>query len=187
MLWQQFLEQRSNVVGNKMQREVRRMAWRPPLALASRTFPSTIVMDASHISRPTFPLQVQKIVMDFLKENKDGGKVSGPPSTRRVCVAHRTLTPLTPSALPCAPAQVVNERGEMRLEDLPPPLVNEIRSTQRRYDARAAHRLERHRSSLPFLPLRELREALPFLYPSIPCHPVYPQVPGRARRDGRIT
>ena len=76
MLWQQFLEQRSNVVGNKMQREVRRMAWRPPLALASRTFPSTIVMDASHISRPTFPLQVQKIVMDFLKENKDGGKVS---------------------------------------------------------------------------------------------------------------
>ena len=29
--------------------------------------------------------------------------------------------------------QVVNERGEMRLEDLPPPLVNEIRSTQRRY------------------------------------------------------
>jgi Lon protease-like protein len=66
VLWQQFLEQRSNVVGNKMQREV------------------------------------QKIVMDFLKENKDGGKV-------------------------------VNERGEMRLEDLPPPLVNEIRSTQRRY------------------------------------------------------
>ena len=34
---------------------------------------------------------------------------------------------------PCASVQVVNERGEMRLEDLPPPLVNEIRSTQRRY------------------------------------------------------
>ena len=77
MLWQQFLEQRSNVVGNKMQREVQ-----------------TIVMDASrdptshtpHSHIPTFPLQVQKIVMDFLKENKDGGKVSGPPSTRRVCI-----------------------------------------------------------------------------------------------------
>ena len=27
------------------------------------------------IPHPTFPLQVQKIVMDFLKENKDGGKV----------------------------------------------------------------------------------------------------------------
>ena len=79
--------------------------------------------------------------MDFLKENKDGGKVSSPPSTRRVCAgsphphtAHALRTPI------CASAQVVNERGEMRLEDLPPPLVNEIRSTQRRYDARAAHR-----------------------------------------------
>ena len=77
--------------------------------------------------------------MDFLKENKDGGKVSGPPSTRRVCIgsphphtAHALRTPIWASA------QVVNERGEMRLEDLPPPLVNEIRSTQRRYDARAA-------------------------------------------------
>ena len=37
VLWQQFLEQRSNVVGNKMQREVRRTAWRP-LALTSRTY-----------------------------------------------------------------------------------------------------------------------------------------------------
>ncbi len=71
--------------------------------------------------------------MDFLKENKDGGKVRGPPSTRRVCIAHHTLKPRTPSALPYASVQVVNERGEMRLEDLPPPLVNEIRSTQRRY------------------------------------------------------
>ena len=52
------------------------------------------------IPHPTFPLQVQKIVMDFLKENKDGGKVRGPTKPRRVCVARRTLTPLTPSALP---------------------------------------------------------------------------------------
>ena len=72
---------------------------------------------------PAFPFQVQKIVMDFLKENKDGGKVSAVHRSmrpRRVCVAHCTLTPLTPSALPCASVQVVNERGEMRLEDLPP-------------------------------------------------------------------
>ena len=57
---------------------------------------------------------------------------------------------------------MVNERGEMRLEDLPPPLVNEIRSTQRRYDARAAHRLQRRRCS-PCLP-------------AIPGHP-FPAIP----------
>ena len=91
MLWQQFLEQRSNVVGNKMQREVQ-----------------TIVTDASRDPRShtphshIFPSQVQKIVMDFLKENKDGGKVSAVNRDRGACaLPHRTLTPLTPSALPC--------------------------------------------------------------------------------------
>ena len=85
MLWQQFLEQRSNVVGNKMQREVCR-----------RDRDGRVTPQISH---PTFPLQVQKIVMDFLKENKDGGKVSfrrnrgvhGPPHRSRPLHSHVRL------------------------------------------------------------------------------------------------
>lgn len=66
LLWQQFLEQRASVVGQKMQREI------------------------------------QKKVVTYLKNNEiDSGKV--------------------------------NSRGEMRLEDLPLELRNEIQSIQRRY------------------------------------------------------
>jgi len=66
VLWQQFLEQRASVTGQKMQREI------------------------------------QKEVASYLKKNEiDGNKV--------------------------------NSRGEMRLEDLPAPLRNEITSIQRRY------------------------------------------------------
>ena len=66
LLWQQFLEQRASVVGQKMQREI------------------------------------QKEVVTYLKNNEiDSGKV--------------------------------NSRGEMRLEDLPVDLRNEISSIQRRY------------------------------------------------------
>jgi len=66
LLWQQFLEQRASVVGQKMQREI------------------------------------QKEVISYLKNNEiDNDKV--------------------------------NARGEMRLEDLPEPLRNEIQSIQRRY------------------------------------------------------
>lgn len=66
LLWQQFLEQRASVVGQKMQREI------------------------------------QKEVVTYLKNNEiDNDKV--------------------------------NSRGEMRLEDLPEPLRNEIQSIQRRY------------------------------------------------------
>jgi len=66
VLWQQFLEQRASVVGQKMQREI------------------------------------QKEVVSFLKSNTiDQDKV--------------------------------NSRGEMRLEDLPGPLAEEIRNIQRRY------------------------------------------------------
>lgn len=66
LLWQQFLEQRNAVIGQKMQRDI------------------------------------QKEVVNFLKDNsiKD---------------------------------ELVNARGEIRLEDLPAPLVNEIRSIQNRY------------------------------------------------------
>ena len=66
VLWQQFLEQRAQVVGNKMQKEI------------------------------------QKQVVDFLQKS-DGG------------------------------ADLVNAKGEVRLEDLPPELGAEIRATQRRY------------------------------------------------------
>lgn len=66
VLWQQFLEQRTSVVGNKMQREIQRM------------------------------------VMDWLKDKK-------------------------------IDKELINSRGEMRLEDLPAPLQQEIRATQRRY------------------------------------------------------
>ena len=66
LLWQQFLEQRASVVGQKMQREI------------------------------------QREVVAFLKDNTiDGEKV--------------------------------NSRGEMRLEDLPDSLKNEIQGIQRRY------------------------------------------------------
>lgn len=65
-LWQQFLEQRAQVIGNKMQKEI------------------------------------QKQVIDFLKNNEIG-------------------------------TELVNARGEMRMEDLPPPLAAEIRGIQRRY------------------------------------------------------
>merc|ERR1719353_2868097 len=65
-IWQQFLEQRAQVVGNKMQREI------------------------------------QKEVMDYLKNNEiDSNKV--------------------------------NARGEMRLEDLPAPLISNIKSIQQRF------------------------------------------------------
>jgi len=66
VLWQQFLEQRASVVGNKMQREI------------------------------------QKTVIDFLKSNK-------------------------------IDQDLVNSRGEMRLEDLPEALAADIRAIQRRY------------------------------------------------------
>jgi len=65
-LWQQFLEQRTTVVGQKMQREI------------------------------------QKGVQDYLKDN----------SIRE---------------------ELVNARGEIRLEDLPPELLAEIRNIQARY------------------------------------------------------
>ena len=66
LLWQQFLQQRASVVGQKMQREI------------------------------------QKEVVSYLKDNEiDSSKV--------------------------------NSRGEMRLEDLPVDLRNEISSIQRRY------------------------------------------------------
>lgn len=66
VLWQQFLEQRASVTGQKMQREI------------------------------------QKEVMAYLKNNEIN-------------------------------SDKVNSRGEMRLEDLPAPLRNEIQSIQRRY------------------------------------------------------
>ena len=66
VLWQQFLEQRASVTGQKMQREI------------------------------------QKEVMSYLKNNEIN-------------------------------SDKVNSRGEMRLEDLPDPLRNEIQSIQRRY------------------------------------------------------
>lgn len=66
LLWQQFLEQRASVVGQKMQREI------------------------------------QKEVVTYLKSNS-------------------------------IDQSLVNSRGEMRLEDLPDELAQEIRSIQRRY------------------------------------------------------
>jgi len=66
MLWQQFLESRTQVMGQKMQREI------------------------------------QKQVVDFLKENS-------------------------------IQEELVNGRGEIRLEDLPPPLLQEIKGIQLRY------------------------------------------------------
>jgi len=66
VLWQQFLEQRASVTGQKMQREI------------------------------------QKGVMAYLKNNEIN-------------------------------SDKVNSRGEMRLEDLPGPLRNEIQNIQRRY------------------------------------------------------
>lgn len=65
-LWQQFLEQRAQVVGNKMQKEI------------------------------------QSQVVDYLKKNQLGN-------------------------------DLVNSRGEVRLEDLPDELASDIRATQRRY------------------------------------------------------
>ena len=68
LLWQQFLQQRASVVGQKMQREI------------------------------------QKEVVSYLKDNEiDSSKV--------------------------------NSRGEMRLEELPEALRNEIQAIQRRYRA----------------------------------------------------
>lgn len=66
VLWQQFLESRTQVMGQKMQREI------------------------------------QKGVVDFLKESS-------------------------------IQEELVNARGEIRLEDLPPPLVQEIKGIQSRY------------------------------------------------------
>jgi len=66
VLWQQFLEQRAQVVGNKMQKEI------------------------------------QAQVIEFLQNNEQG-------------------------------SELVNSRGEVRMEDLPDELSNEIRAIQRRY------------------------------------------------------
>jgi len=66
VLWQQFLESRTQVMGQKMQREI------------------------------------QKGVVEFLKENS-------------------------------IQEELVNPRGEIRLEDLPPPLLQEIKGIQSRY------------------------------------------------------
>jgi len=66
VLWQQFLESRTQVMGQKMQREI------------------------------------QKGVVDFLKDNS-------------------------------IQEELVNPRGEIRLEDLPPPLLQEIKGIQSRY------------------------------------------------------